>query len=152
MDASDVIAALALVSIPVSLLIARWQMRAALRVERARWQAEARRTAYELFQNALTQFRRSLLASEVVLEELKEATHALHNAAHVVSQVGPDAVGRLATRITRRYEQTTREVGEEILSGRSPSSEARAWAWAASAPLRVKLDNAINRVYDSQWE
>lgn len=76
----------------------------------------------------------------------------LHNAAHVVSQVGPNEVERLATRIMRHYQQTTREVGDEIECGRSPSPEARAWAWAAQAPLRGKLDNAINRVYDSQWE
>ncbi|WDV53917.1 hypothetical protein PV963_27950 [Streptomyces coeruleorubidus] len=151
MDTSEVIAALALGSIPVSVVIARWQMRAPLRVERARWLADARHTSYGLFQKALAQFRRSLLASEVVLEELNDAMHDLHNAAHVVSQVGPNEVGRLAEGIMRRYEDTTREVGNEISRGLLPTPEARAEAWAAQAPLRVKLDKAIQRVYDRHW-
>lgn len=151
MDASDVIAALALASIPISVLVARWQMRAPLMVERARWRAEARRTSYGLFQEALVQFRRSLMASEVGWEELNDAYIDLHNAAHVVTQVGPEDVARLADGIMRGCEQITGEVRDEISCDRLLSLEARAEAWAAQAPLRAELDKAIQRAYDSRW-
>lgn len=150
-DASDVIAALALAGIPISVVIARLQLRGPLKVERARWLADSRRATYGLFQTALAQFRRSLLASELDFQVLYDAMHDLHNAAHLVAQVGPDDVGDLAEDIMRLYQWKTRALGREIEGGRLPSPEARAEAWAAHASLRVELDKAIKRAYDSQW-
>jgi hypothetical protein len=146
-DASNVIAACALVGIPVSVLVSRWQMRAPLKLEHARWLAQMRGAAYDLFQTALARYRHSLLATSFVWEELNDATDDLHNAAHVIRQIGPEEVWDLAESIMRNYQNTARRAQRGLL----PTPEARAEAWAAQRPLRAELDRAINQVHDSHW-
>jgi len=77
MSLTGIAAVLALAGIPVSVLVARWQMRTALaqaeashrstlevtrqqiEAERDRWILDARRAEYRLFQNSLNQLRRA---------------------------------------------------------------------------------------------
>jgi hypothetical protein len=177
MDLSGIAAILALASIPVSVLIARWQMRAMLAQseanhraaleaaeanhrsalellrlqvdsERSRWMREAQHGAYTRFQSSLDRFRRSLMPDEFDAREFSDAYGEVHDSSHAVSQVGSMDVCGIAREITDRCVLIHFGITRP---GRHPQ-EHRAERWRREvAPLCAELDEAINRENERRW-
>ncbi|MFF8940830.1 hypothetical protein ACF1A5_00870 [Streptomyces sp. NPDC014864] len=169
MDLSGVAAILALAGVPVSVLIARWQMRAMLAQaeishratleaaqltqqgaleavraqserERHRWLTEARRASYRLFQHSLSEFRRTIMSDEVDMVRLSEAYYGVHDTGHEIAEVGPDNVTGLASRLTTECEL----LRHDVALGHLASRQEREDLWnGLVAPLRKHLDEAI---------
>ncbi|MGW1254474.1 hypothetical protein ACWD5Q_04625 [Streptomyces sp. NPDC002513] len=165
MSLTGIAAVLALAGIPVSVLVARWQMRTALaqaeashrtaleaaeashrstlevmrqqiEAERDRWILDARRAEYRLFQNSLNQLRRALERSGADDSEMHEALHEVHDSSHRIAEVGPDEVHRIA-----------KFLREQCYVMHTWPRERRVELWRLHvAPARTSLDEAINEV------
>ncbi|MFC8222398.1 hypothetical protein ACFUTY_30055 [Streptomyces sp. NPDC057362] len=165
MSLTGIAAVLALAGIPVSVLVARWQMRTTLaqaeashrtaleaakashrsalevtrqqaEAERDRWILDARRAEYRLFQNSLNQLRRTLERSGADGSEMEEALHEVHDSSHRIAEVGPDEVHRIA-----------KFIRERCYPIRTWPRDRRVELWRLQvAPARVSLDEAINEV------
>ncbi|MET7721090.1 hypothetical protein [Streptomyces mirabilis] len=188
MNLSGIAALLALVGIPASVLIARWQMRTTLKqaelahrtaleaaeasrrstlelaeanhrnaleaardnveAERMRWEVEARRAAYSLFQSTLSRFRRALFSANFDSDEVRRAFDEMHDGIHEVDEVGPREVAAIAGTIFGRC----RGLLMEVSFHRLPSLEERIEAWQTEVkPLRTELDEAIQGVITGPW-
>jgi hypothetical protein len=165
MSLAGIAAVLALAGIPVSVLVAHWQMRTTLaqaeashrtalaaaeanhrsalevarqqaEAERDRWILDARRAEYRLFQNSLNQLRRALEQSGADDSEMEEALHEVHDSSHRIAEVGPDEVHRIA-----------KFIRERCYPMRTWPRDRRVELWRLQvAQARVSLDEAINEV------
>ncbi|MFD8076084.1 hypothetical protein ACFV3E_25925 [Streptomyces sp. NPDC059718] len=141
MDLTAVAAVVGLTGIPVSLLVAQWQKRAALaqaaaayraaldsaetnhraaldvvtkqaEADRERWLQEARRAVYPVFQNALGRFRRAITEGG----DVRAAGNDIHDLVHEVGTLGPTEVTRLAHDISKRCTPITMQAEWRPLS------------------------------------
>ncbi|MFG3283222.1 hypothetical protein [Streptomyces sp. NPDC048111] len=184
MDATGVAAILALTGIPVSVLVSRWQLRAALRqaevshlaalqlaaenhrnaleavevnhrnalalarrqaeAERIRWLTEARRSEYRLFESALAQYRRALMAPEPLAEDVIAAFDEVHHSVNHIHAVGPEEVSRSASSILGEC----RQPAIDYQMGRAPDAERREECWARIRTLRRDFHDEAKTVLE----
>lgn len=152
MNLANIAAILALASIPVNVLIARWQARtaiqqaeaansAALKVaeqnhqasldalhkqaeaDRAKWLAECRRAECRTFQLALSQFRHALLAQDLILEDLRDTYSSIHDGYHALGELGPGNVAGAAMVLRLACEEILKAVTLDELTSLGERSE-----------------------------
>ncbi|MFC8660827.1 hypothetical protein [Streptomyces sp. NPDC057199] len=136
MTLSEIASFLALAAIPVSVVTARWQLRAQVETTRN----QARIATYRIFQASLNQFRRTLIANEVDLQELFEMDQDVHDGTGPVLEMGPPDVARLVHQLGEACGKVT----QEVRGGLHGTREARQEAWRTTVqPLRIELNQAI---------
>lgn len=210
MDMSGLAAVLALLGIPISVILARWQMRTALRqteaahrtaldvaeaarqsavaaakanhrsaleladvnqrraleaaeanhrralelarnqaeADRIRWLTEARRAEYRLFQNSLAQFRRALLARDLVVSEVEDAFNELHHAKLAIHSVGPEEVQFIASHVTATCWLMT---FRRLRRAASPTLEDREAWWSQVRPHLAELNDVVKGASNSNF-